>query len=506
MTLLGRLSTLGSAILLVGSLVVAVSAQQPYQKPQWQTRRMVNQIDNRTHTFVNILSSALNRSDLNGSARENEINNAAQSLVLAADSLKTDFDINHSTRADAESVMQRARELDVFMRQNHLGASVESNWRMLHTELDQMARNYNVAWNWNENSTMPVSEMNQFAGTWHLNRAMSDSSHLIAQRALANGNLPATDRDRIYNNLSRRLDAPESLAIDKVGNEIKLASTKSPEVMLEANGHEYLVTYPNGKTSHVRASVAGNTLTVVANGNRMNDFTATFEPIDNGQRLRVTREMFAERLNQPVRVQSYYDRSSAIADFNIFQPARGQQAHVDFIIPNDTSIVATLNTNLDTRTLKDFDSFTMTVRQPRAYRNAVIEGHVSDSDRSGRLAGRARIQLNFDRIRMPDGRTYAFAGMVEGVRAFNGQDVRIDNEGSIADRETQTTTTAERSAIGGAVGALIGAIAGGGEGAAVGAAVGAGVGAGSVYVRGRDDLEMPMGTQFTIRASGPNRL
>jgi hypothetical protein len=110
--------------------------------------------------------------------------------------------------------------------------------------------------------------------------------------------------------------------------------------------------------------------------------------------------------------------------------------------------------------------------------------------------------LNFDRIRLPNGATYNFAGIVEQVGATTGGDIRVDNEGAVQE-ESRTGTTVERTAIGTAIGALIGAIAGGGKGAAIGAAVGAGAGAGSVYVQGRDDLELARGTQLTIRASAP---
>jgi hypothetical protein len=47
---------------------------------------------------------------------------------------------------------------------------------------------------------------------------------------------------------------------------------------------------------------------------------------------------------------------------------------------------------------------------------------------------------------------------------------------------------------------VIGAVTGGGKGAAIGAAVGAGTGAGSVFIQGRDDLELMSGTEFRIRA------
>ena len=110
--------------------------------------------------------------------------------------------------------------------------------------------------------------------------------------------------------------------------------------------------------------------------------------------------------------------------------------------------------------------------------------------------------MNFDSIRLRDGRTYRFAGILEGVRSATGETVRIDNEGAVRE-DSQTTRTAQRAAIGTAVGAIIGAIAGGGKGAAIGAILGAGGGAGSVYVQGRDDLNLEPGTELTIRATGP---
>jgi hypothetical protein len=145
----------------------------------------------------------------------------------------------------------------------------------------------------------------------------------------------------------------------------------------------------------------------------------------------------------------------------------------------------------------------MTVKQPNEYQGAVIEGYVSGISRSGRISGRSGMNLNFDTIRLRDGRSYKFAGLLESVRPPNGETVRVDNEGTVEDKNSKTNTTVQRAAIGTAVGAIIGAIAGGGKGAAIGAVVGAGAGAGSVYVQGKDDLDLLNGTEVTIRASGP---
>jgi uncharacterized protein YcfJ len=110
--------------------------------------------------------------------------------------------------------------------------------------------------------------------------------------------------------------------------------------------------------------------------------------------------------------------------------------------------------------------------------------------------------LDFDNIRTRDGRTYRFAGILETVRTPEGDVVRVDNEGAVRD-SNQTNKTVQRTAIGTAVGAIIGAIAGGGKGAAIGAVIGAGAGAGSVYIQGRNDLDLSAGTEVTVRSTGP---
>jgi hypothetical protein len=144
----------------------------------------------------------------------------------------------------------------------------------------------------------------------------------------------------------------------------------------------------------------------------------------------------------------------------------------------------------------------MEVTSPSEFNGAIIEGRVSKTQRSGQVSGRANVSLEFDTIRLRDGRTYRFAGIVDEVTMANGEKVAVNNEGTVRDGN-QTTKTVTRAGIGAALGALIGAIAGGGQGAAIGAAVGAGAGAGTVILQGRGDIELEQGTQFLITASAP---
>jgi hypothetical protein len=227
--------------------------------------------------------------------------------------------------------------------------------------------------------------------------------------------------------------------------------------------------------------------------------------LEGGRRLRVTRSFYTERLSREVVARSVYDRVSDIAQFDLDRDPDVSPARGDFIVPDGVMLTARLNQQLSTKYTREGDRFMLSVTEPGQYKGAVIEGVVARSDRSGRVSGRADMTFEFETIRMRDGRAYNFAGTIENVALPNGESVRVDREGNVKEDNSQTSRTVSRSAVGGAIGAIIGAIAGGGKGAAIGAGVGAGVGLGSVYIEGRDDLDLPGGTQIFIRASAPRR-
>ncbi len=221
------------------------------------------------------------------------------------------------------------------------------------------------------------------------------------------------------------------------------------------------------------------------------------------------REVYSDRLTQPIVVNSIYNRTSEVAQWSIYDGSRPVVGNTgvtsgEFIVRDGETVVAVLNNGLTSKQAQQGDRFTLNVREPGQYEGAVIEGTVGSVDRGGRLTGRSGMSLNFDTIRLRNGRTYRFAGVLGSVRTPNGDTVNVDNEGT-AQGENQTTQTVQRTAIGTAVGAIIGAIAGGGKGAAIGAIIGAAGGAGSVYVQGKDNLELPSGTEITIRSSAPSQ-
>ena len=493
-----------------------VAVQQPYRVSDSQVEALLRRIETRTDTFRTNFDRALDRSRFDNTNREENVNEFVKDFENATDELRRKFDGRTSVDTDVSNVLVRAARIDDFMQRNLRRETVaQRDWRNLRTDLNMLSNYYNLAFNLDNRRNLPAytpvgggiytNTDARFTGTYRLNSYQSDNARTVAGRAT--NNLNRNQRDRIFNNLVNRLEAPETLAVERRGTRVMLASSRSPQVTLDVDGLLHTERYPNGRASNVRASFSGDTLSVVSNGDRANDFTAMFTSLDGGRRMLVTRRVYAEGLSQYVEVKSYYDRTADVAQFNVYNNSNtnvsiNPNVRNNFVVPDNMTLIAALNQNLSTKTVREGDRFSMTVREPSQFAGAIIEGYVSNPNRSGRVTGRSEVTLNYETIRL-NNQTYRFAGITENVRTVSGENVRIDNEGAVREGDNQTSQTIGRTAIGAGIGALLGAIIGGGQGAAIGAGIGAGAGVGSVYIQGRDDLELMNGAEFTIRSSAP---
>jgi hypothetical protein len=400
----------------------------------------------------------------------------------------------------------------------------------------------------------------RLTGLYRLDFSRSDDPRAAAERATTF--LLPEEQARVIESLTARLTSPDQIAIERRGQNISIGSTRAPRVNFDADGRTRTEQAEDGHTVTTRAALYGDQLMISSSGSHDDEFSVNFDSIDNGTRLRVTRRIRDERVAQPVVVQSTYNKISNVARFSIYgepesartatnntarnapprnlpparrtgttpeqpraqqtpQPQRrstppvirnreprAQQppapAYEGFVIGNNTQFITTLDNNLSTDGSREGDRFTLTVREPSVFAGAIIEGTVSRLSRGGRVSGRSEILLNFERIRLRDGRTADFNAFIESVHPLGGEEVRVDNEGGagVQEGDSQTARTTQRAAIGASIGAIIGAISGGGKGAAIGAIIGAGAGAGSVYAQGRDDLELRSGTELVLRAAG----
>jgi len=479
------------------------SQDVPSRLSDQQIGQLLSRTKKSADRFRRSLDRAFDRSRIDGSREDNNINRFVDDFAETTSHLSDHFDRRQVVTNDIEDVLRRSVSIDNFMQRHQLAAQAENDWLAVRRDLDELAHAYNVTWNWS-NPRYTADERrtglyHRLTGTYRLENSRGDDPSKAAERAART--LPLDQRSVAYQRLMNRLNAPDTIAIDRNQNTVAMASSRGQRVTFEADGQLRSEQAYGGGTVNTRATLYGDQLVVTTTGNRGRDFAVTFEPIDDGRSLRVTRRIHDDSLRQPVTVQSFYRRSSDEAHWDIYS-TEPDAAAGDFGVPPGTRLVATLDTALTTRNAHAEDRFSLTTRSPSEYEGAVIQGSVSSVNASGRAGGRAHTAMTFESIRMRDGRTYPFAGVIENVRTATGETISVDTGGTLED-ESRTDETIQRGAIGAAVGAIIGAVTGGGKGAAIGAVIGAGGGAATVILQRHDQLDLPRGTELTITSSLP---
>jgi hypothetical protein len=176
-------------------------------------------------------------------------------------------------------------------------------------------------------------------------------------------------------------------------------------------------------------------------------------------------------------------------------------------IPSDLRLRVELLNNLTTDVSQRGDRFEARVVEPAQFADAIVSGRLTSVRRPGKVRGSGQLQLTFEQIRLPDGRSSSFsAQVVEVVEKRTDTGVGdVDAEGGV---RGQGTTKDDVTKVGAAtgIGAIIGAIAGGGKGAAIGAAIGAGVGTGGVLTARGRDVRLERGQELLIRTNNETRI
>jgi hypothetical protein len=105
--------------------------------------------------------------------------------------------------------------------------------------------------------------------------------------------------------------------IERRGTTMIMASSLAPQSTVEADRRERQEQLSNGRWTKVTATLRGEQLVVSSNGYKENDFNVTFDASENDRSLRVRRQIYSDRLTQPVVVDSFYDRTADVAQWNV---------------------------------------------------------------------------------------------------------------------------------------------------------------------------------------------
>lgn len=153
-------------------------------------------------------------------------------------------------------------------------------------------------------------------GLYRIDVASSDKLYTVV--ADVSSNLPYREQHRFFIDLAVRLTPPDQFSIEQRGHTISIASSRAPRISFEADGVVHAVRASDGHRVSTRAMFSRNQLLVSTDGSSDDKFSVSFEPIDSGQRLRVVRRIYAKELNEPVVIQSIYDKVSEVAHWGIY--------------------------------------------------------------------------------------------------------------------------------------------------------------------------------------------
>jgi len=142
----GLISTLVIALALVAFVAPAIYGQQ--LRSTAQARQTINRLEASTDRFSRTIDAALDRSRLDDSRLEDQVNALVDEFEFATDRLKERMDDDMVIESDVREVLRRGLRLDTFVKTHRLTPTAQGDWSRVKNDLDQLARSFGVGWVW----------------------------------------------------------------------------------------------------------------------------------------------------------------------------------------------------------------------------------------------------------------------------------------------------------------------------------------------------------------------
>lgn len=138
-------------LLLITAASVALTLPLNTDAQQWYRGNLqdtIKRLEDDADRFEGSLDSDLDRSPMNGTHLEDQINGFVDQFEGAADRLKNRYDDQGYAPGLAREVLARGRDIDRFMRRHHTGSRSESDWLRVRSSLTRLASAYRIPWRW----------------------------------------------------------------------------------------------------------------------------------------------------------------------------------------------------------------------------------------------------------------------------------------------------------------------------------------------------------------------
>ena len=153
-------------------------------------------------------------------------------------------------------------------------------------------------------------------GTYRIDVASSDRLYSIVRNAQST--VPFGDQQQFFMDLTTRLTPPDMLAIECRGRQVTVGSSRANKITYLADGKNRRERSADGSVVNSKITLDSGSLTFVSAGRAEDNVNVAFQSLDAGNRLRVTRRIYAAQLAEPILIQTVYDRISAAVDWKIY--------------------------------------------------------------------------------------------------------------------------------------------------------------------------------------------
>lgn len=112
-----------------------------------QVENIIGRVEERVDNFVNRIDKSLDNSRLDGTRREDQINDRAKDLERSTDELRREFDRRDAWIENKDEVRQClniANDINVVMKRRKFNRETEQNWERVRYELNTLAKVYNL--------------------------------------------------------------------------------------------------------------------------------------------------------------------------------------------------------------------------------------------------------------------------------------------------------------------------------------------------------------------------
>ncbi|MBL8189400.1 MAG: hypothetical protein JNK38_15430 [Acidobacteria bacterium] len=151
MNLTKKIAATMFALLAMALMVTATASAQGRFRGRNYTKadvdRIIKRCEERSDAFTRMIDRNLDRSRLDGTRREDNINEQVRDLERALDELRREFDRRDTwreTRREVEKVMRESDEINALMKNARFDRNVEREWQLVKADLNKLAGIYEV--------------------------------------------------------------------------------------------------------------------------------------------------------------------------------------------------------------------------------------------------------------------------------------------------------------------------------------------------------------------------